>query len=80
MLYDTFFFSPTRDVHVSYTKEKFDDFGGYTDPKDVKRPEKYICFSYNSQHCKCFLVFILSYLENVDEYFILLYLHSLASH
>lgn len=31
----------TSDVHVSYTKETFDDFGGYADPKDVKRPEKY---------------------------------------
>lgn len=27
-------------VHVSYTREKFDDFGGYADPKDVTRPEK----------------------------------------
>uniref|UniRef100_A0A8W8NL16 Ig-like domain-containing protein n=2 Tax=Magallana gigas TaxID=29159 RepID=A0A8W8NL16_MAGGI len=27
------------DVHVSYTREKFEDFGGYADPKDVKRPE-----------------------------------------
>lgn len=31
----------TSDVHVSYTKESFEDFGGYADPKDVKRPEKY---------------------------------------
>lgn len=29
------------DVHVSYTREKFEDFGGYADPKDVTRPEKY---------------------------------------
>lgn len=28
------------DVHISYTREKFEDFGGYADPKDVKRPEK----------------------------------------
>lgn len=27
------------DVHVSYTRETFEDFGGYADPKDVKRPE-----------------------------------------
>lgn len=69
MLYDIFFLSPTRDVHVTYTRENFDDFGGYTDPKDVKRPEKYICLSYmyNSLHRKVvFFVFILSYLEKVD--------------
>eukprot|EP00105_Crassostrea_gigas_P026094 XP_011446899.1 PREDICTED: leucine-rich repeats and immunoglobulin-like domains protein 1 isoform X3 [Crassostrea gigas] len=27
------------DVHVSYTRGQFEDFGGYADPKDVKRPE-----------------------------------------
>lgn len=35
------FLSLTSDVRVSYTREKFEDFGGYADPKDVKRPEKY---------------------------------------
>lgn len=35
------FVSLFSDVHVSYTREKFEDFGGYADPKDVKRPEKY---------------------------------------
>lgn len=38
------FFSLFSDVHVSYTREKFEDFGGYADPKDVKRPEKYNYF------------------------------------
>lgn len=38
------FFSRFSDVHVSYTREKFEDFGGYADPKDVKRPEKYNYF------------------------------------
>nr|XP_034314842.1 cell adhesion molecule 3 isoform X2 [Crassostrea gigas] len=27
-------------IHVTYTREKFEDFGGYADPKDVTRPEK----------------------------------------
>lgn len=34
------YLSLTRDVHVSYTRGPFEDFGGYADPKDVKRPEK----------------------------------------
>lgn len=38
------FFSLFSDVHVSYTREKFEEFGGYADPKDVKRPEKYNYF------------------------------------
>lgn len=42
----------TSDVHVSYTKETFEDFGGYADPKDVKRPEKYeyISSEYDNFH------------------------------
>lgn len=42
----TFFLSLTSDVHVSYTREAFEDFGGYADPKDVKRPEKYKSYYY----------------------------------
>lgn len=34
------YLSLTRDVHISYTRGTFEDFGGYADPKDVKRPEK----------------------------------------